>query len=74
MTQSETEAEERKPWIYAFAILLLVSFWMLTLRIMNNAFLALDFEVTLVYFPTALAGVVAFQTTRKQRMTANHSS
>jgi hypothetical protein len=40
---------------------------MLTLRLMNNPFLALDFEVSLVYLPTALAGIIVFQTTRKQR-------
>jgi TRAP-type C4-dicarboxylate transport system permease small subunit len=67
MAASDTRAEERNPWIYAFVILLLVSAWMLTMRLMNNPFLALDFEVCLVYLPTALAGMIVFQTTRKQR-------
>jgi TRAP-type C4-dicarboxylate transport system permease small subunit len=71
MAASDTQAEERKPWLYAFAILLLVSAWMLTMRLMSNPFLALDFEVSLVYLPTALAGIIAFQTTRKQRELAH---
>jgi TRAP-type C4-dicarboxylate transport system permease small subunit len=67
MAASNTQAEERRPWIYAFVILVLVSAWMLTMRLMNNPFLALDFEVCLVYLPTALAGIILFQTTRKER-------
>jgi len=67
MAASENQAEERKPWFYAFAILLLVSAWMLIMRLMHNPFLALDFEVSLVYLPTALAGIIAFHMTRKQQ-------
>jgi TRAP-type C4-dicarboxylate transport system permease small subunit len=74
MAASDTQVEERKPWIYAFVILLLVSAWMLTMRLLNNPFLALDFEVSLVYLPTALAGIIVIQTTRKQRQLAHRPS
>jgi len=67
MTASNSQVEERKPWVYAFVILLLVSLWMLTLRLMNTPFLALDFEVSLVYLPTILAGIIVLQITRKHR-------
>jgi len=67
MTASNSQVEERKPWVYAFVILLLVSLWMLTLRLMNTPFLALDFEVSLVYLPTILAGIIDLQITRKHR-------
>jgi len=39
---------------------------MLTLRLMNASFLLLDFEVTLVYFPTALAGGIVLYLSRKR--------
>lgn len=55
---SVTEFDEGRTWISAFVILLLVSIWMLSMRIMNSAFLMLDFEVTIVYLPTVLAAVV----------------
>jgi TRAP-type C4-dicarboxylate transport system permease small subunit len=67
MAASESPIEERKPWVYAFIILLFVSLWMLTLRLMNNPFLALDFEVSLVYLPTILAGIIVLQITRRHR-------
>jgi len=65
MRTSTTQTEDRKPWTYAFVVLLLVSVWMLILRLMNNPFLALDFEVSLVYLPTALAGAIVFHLARK---------
>jgi hypothetical protein len=71
MSASDAQAEEHRPWIYAFIILLIVSVCMLALRLMNSPFLALDFEVTLVYLPTALAGIIAVQTTRKQHALNN---
>jgi hypothetical protein len=61
------QREENKPWIYAFLILLLVSIYMFGLRIMNASFLQTDFEVSLVYLPTVLAGLIAFNTTRKRQ-------
>jgi hypothetical protein len=71
MAASSAQAEESKPWTYAFIILLLVSIWMLTMRLMHDSFLALDFEIALVYFPTALAGIIAFQTVRKEERSGN---
>ncbi len=59
MAESGNPPDERKLWLYAFGILLLVSLWLLALRLFNSAFLALDFEVTLVYLPTVLAGIIA---------------
>jgi len=74
MAASDTQSEERRPWIYAFLILLLVSLWALTMRLIKNPFLALDFEVSLVYLPTVLAGIIVFQVARKRRAAANHIS
>ena len=74
MTRSDSQIEERRPWLYAFMILLLVSLWMLALRLTNNPFLALDFELCLVYLPTALAGIIVLQITRKGRALAAHAS
>jgi hypothetical protein len=39
---------------------------MLSMRLMNNPFLALDFELTLVYLPTILAGIIAVHMIRKR--------
>ena len=58
MALSATVVDERRSWISALVILLLVSLWMLTMRFMNSAFLMLDFEVSIVYFPTILAALV----------------
>ena len=68
-SQAEIQSEARRPWQYAFLILVLVSISMLTLRLMNLAFLAIDFEVTLVYLPTALAGGIVLYLSRKQERT-----
>ena len=56
---SATAIDDRRTWIYASVILILVSVWMLVLRLMNSPFLMLDFEVALVYLPTLLAAIVA---------------
>ena len=58
MAVSPNSTGERTLWLFAFLILLLVSLWILTMRLMNAAFLALDFEVTIVYLPTVLAGMI----------------
>lgn len=50
-------------------ILILVSGWMLLMRLMNSAFLSLEFEISLVYLPTVLAGIVAFYAAKKQERT-----
>lgn len=65
MATSATAPDERSTWIYAFVILLLVSTWMLALRLMKSPFLMLDFEVTVVYLPTLLAGIVATYVTMR---------
>jgi predicted tellurium resistance membrane protein TerC len=67
MAASGTQTEERRPWVYAFIILLLVSLWMLTMRLLNSPFLAPDFELSLVYVPTVLAGIIVIQLSRKRR-------
>lgn len=59
MTGSATALDEKKAWIYAFLILLIISLTMLTMRIMGKEFLVLEFEVAVIYFPTVLAGVAA---------------
>ncbi|MGA2627769.1 MAG: hypothetical protein ABSF63_12040 [Candidatus Bathyarchaeia archaeon] len=75
MTDSASQAEDKKTWSYAFIILLLVSIWMLLMRLMNSPFLALDFEISLVYLPTVLSGIIAFYVAKKQtRATASHLS
>ena len=69
MAASESAIEARRPWIYAFLILLAASLWVLTMRLINTPFLALDFEVSLIYIPTILAGIIVFQMWRKRRET-----
>jgi hypothetical protein len=40
---------------------------MLSMRLLNSAFLALDFEVSLVYLPTLLAGLIALYLSLKTK-------
>lgn len=65
MPASATALDERKAWIYAFAILLIISVTMLIMRVLGKEFLVLDFEVALIYFPTILAGVTAAYVTAR---------
>ncbi len=58
METQQRSQDERRLWLYAFAILLLVSLWMLLMRIFNNPFLLPEFEITVVYMPTVLAGMI----------------
>lgn len=67
MTASETRSDERKSWLYVFVILLLVSFWLLVLRLLNLSFLVLDFELVVVYIPTILAGIIVVYTMKLKR-------
>ena len=67
MTAPTAEREERKPWLYAFIILGLVSAWMLTMRLLNMQFLTPEFEVSLIYLPTTLAGIIVAYLTLKSR-------
>jgi hypothetical protein len=71
MAASNSQSDDRRPWIYAFLLLLLASVVMLAMRLMNTPFLALDFEVSLVYLPTVLAGIIVWQVGRKQRSADN---
>jgi uncharacterized membrane-anchored protein len=65
MAEPKSEAEALKPWVYAFTILLLISIWMLAMRLMNSSFLPLDFEASLVYLPTVSAGGIVIYLARK---------
>jgi hypothetical protein len=49
-------------------ILLIASILIFTLRLLGYQFLATDFEVVVIYFPTALAGVAALYVTMKSRI------
>jgi hypothetical protein len=40
---------------------------MLVTRLLGSPFLATDFEIVVVYFPTALAGLAALYVTMKSR-------
>jgi hypothetical protein len=64
MAGSGTRADETA-WIYAFVILALASLAMLALRLSGKEFLVLEFEITLIYFPTMLAGIIAAYYIRK---------
>ena len=74
MNASNSQIEDHKSWTYAFVILVIVSLSVLILRIMNQSFLSLDFEISLFYLPTVLAGIVAFQVSRRDRVTSHGSS
>ena len=67
MATSTAEVEEKTPWVYAFVILLLVSAWMLTMRLLNMQFLSTEFEFPIIYLPTVLAGLVVVYLTTKYR-------
>jgi uncharacterized membrane protein len=66
MTTS-AEGEERKPWIYAFVILVLASASMIVMRLLNMPFLQPEFEIALIYLPTVLAGVIVTYLTMQSR-------
>jgi TRAP-type C4-dicarboxylate transport system permease small subunit len=67
LEESPGSTDERKLWLFAFLVLLLVSLWMLTMRLLNSAFLALDFEASLIYLPTILAGLIALYLSLKTK-------
>jgi ABC-type branched-subunit amino acid transport system permease subunit len=67
MTMSTAEGEQKRPWLYAFLILGLVSAWMLTMRLLNMQFLTPEFEISLIYLPTALAGIIVAYLTLRSR-------
>jgi len=47
-----------REWVYALLLLTLVSAFFLALRLSGRALLALDFEVLVVYLPTAICLLV----------------
>ena len=59
MADSATNSDEKTAWVYAFFILLLISLAMFALRLTGRQFLVVEFEVALIYFPTALSGIIA---------------
>jgi hypothetical protein len=65
MAGSATPSDERTAWIHAFLVLFLISIVMLALRLTGRQFLVLEFEVALIYFPTALSGVITAYVTMK---------
>ena len=65
MSGSSTAADEKNAWIYAFVILLIVSMAMLGLRLSGKQFLVPEFEITIIYFPTVLSGIIAAHVTLK---------
>ena len=65
MAGTATNSDEKTAWIYAFLILLLVSIAMSALRLAGRQFLVFEFEVALLYFPTALSGIIAAYVTLK---------
>jgi hypothetical protein len=44
-----------------------VSAWMFALQLTGNEFLAFDFQVTVVYLPTLVAGIIATYLTFKTK-------
>jgi TRAP-type C4-dicarboxylate transport system permease small subunit len=62
--------DERRLWVFAFLILLLVSLWIMAMRLLNGAFLSLEMEASLVYLPTVLAGGIAFYLSVKRKPSA----
>jgi hypothetical protein len=67
LINSTASSEDRRTWTHAFIILFIVSVLILTARLLGKQFLATDFEVVVVYFPTALAGLAALYVTMKSR-------
>ena len=65
MSGSATATDEKNAWIYAFVILLIVSMAMLGLRLSGKQFLVPEFEITIIYFPTVLSGIIAAHVTMK---------
>jgi hypothetical protein len=65
MSGSATATDEKNAWIYAFVILFIVSMAMLGLRLSGRQFLVTEFEITIIYFPTVLSGVISAYVTLK---------
>jgi len=55
-----TIREEARSWTYALVIMSIVSFVMMTLRILSIPAFALEFELCMFYLPTILVGAVCF--------------
>lgn len=55
---SGIEAEANRYWRYALILLIVVSSFFLALRFSGRAFMVVDFEISVIYFPTLLCAVV----------------
>jgi len=55
---SGPEAEATKYWRYALILLIAVSSFFLALRFSGRAFIVADFEILIIYLPTALCALV----------------
>jgi hypothetical protein len=70
LADAPTTIDERRLWVFAFLVLLLVSLWVLAMRIFNSAFLSIELEASLVYLPTVLAGGIALYLSVKRKPSA----
>ena len=66
MAGSAPYSDEKTAWVYAFCILLLLSIAMFALRLTGREFLVAEFEVAIIYFPTALSGIIAAYVSMKR--------
>jgi hypothetical protein len=60
LNRSATTTDDKRTWLYAFAIMLIVSIATLGTRFLLGPFLATDFEIVVIYLPTVLAGLITF--------------
>ncbi len=58
MQSDQSQFGEKQGWKSAFLALLIISALMLSLRLSGAAFLILEFEFSLIYLPTILAGLL----------------
>lgn len=60
-----TRLTEEKGWRLAFLVLVLISLVTALLRVSGVPFLILEFELSLIYLPTILAGLILAVVRRK---------
>ena len=65
MQSVQGRLDEGQGWALAFLVLLIVSIIMLGMRLSGAAFLILEFEFSLIYLPTILAGLLLVRLRRK---------
>jgi len=51
--------DDRRTWAYSCLVMVIVALLILVSRMLGEPFLALDFEVTVVYLPTVLVALIA---------------